>query len=81
MTQSGLEGLLHTPVFAGVKGQEDNAAAGIEAFGKHAQELIERDQFLVDGDAEGLKKAADRFDAIRFGDGLREGLAGGVAKR
>lgn len=55
----GGEGFFHAAVFAGVKGEDDDAGAGIKARGKGAEKGVERGELVVDCDAQGLKDTAD----------------------
>ena len=55
----GLEGFFHAAIFAGMEGEDGEAAAGIQALGQNAQETVERGEFLVHCNADGLEDAAD----------------------
>src|SRR2546430_13839509 len=55
---TGLEGFFHAPVFAGMKCENGNPAAGLEAERKVAQERIQSAEFVVHGDSQRLKNAA-----------------------
>ncbi len=58
--EPGFETLLNTTVFAGVEGQDGDAATGVETVADVAQEGVERGELVVDGDAQGLENTADR---------------------
>ena len=54
----GLEGVFDAAVFAGVEGEDGEAAAGVEAPGQDAQEGVEGGKFFVHFDADGLEDTA-----------------------
>ncbi len=58
VAEAGLEGFFHSPVFAGVKGEDRDASSGIEASGKNAEQGIESAKFVVDRDPQGLEDAS-----------------------
>jgi hypothetical protein len=57
----GLEGLLDSPIFAGVKGENGHSPAKSKAEWQGSQQRIKRSKFLVHLDADGLEHASDGF--------------------
>ena len=56
--EAGLEGFFGAAVFAGMEGEDGDAATGFEAGGVGAEEGVEGAELVVDGDTEGLEDAA-----------------------
>src|SRR5437764_184887 len=57
-TFTRLERFFHASIFPGVKCENRNAAACLQAERKIVQERIQRAEFVVHGDAQGLENAA-----------------------
>src|ERR1051326_6648452 len=55
---TGLEGFFHASIFPGVKCENGNPAACLQAERKIMEERIQRAEFVVHGDAQGLENAA-----------------------
>src|SRR5690242_8962462 len=55
---TGLEGFFHASIFSGVKCENRNPATCLQADRKIMQERIERAEFVVHGDAQGLENTA-----------------------
>ena len=55
---TGLEGLFHAAIFAGVKRENGDSATGLQAERKTLQERIQRAEFVVHGDSQRLENAA-----------------------
>src|SRR5579862_559032 len=53
----------HAAVFERMEGDYGQRSAGREQFRRDAQEIVERFQFAVDGDAQGLKRFRSRMNA------------------
>ena len=58
VAESGFKGFLYPPIFAGMKCENGDASAGIEAGREIAQKGFERGELIVHGDAERLENAA-----------------------
>ncbi len=72
-----LEGFFHAAVFAGMEGEDGEAAPGVEALGQDAQEGVEGGEFFVHFDADGLEDAADGEFAFVFTDSRKFAANGG----
>ena len=79
--KEGLERLFDTTILAGVEGENGDAAAGFENFGKVSEEGCKGRELVVDGDSDGLEHSSDRgLDGGVFGGadpavGIVEGFA------
>jgi len=62
--QTGLKRFFHAAIFAGMECQNRHASAGIQARGQVAEKRVERGEFVVHGNAQRLKDAADGEVAI-----------------
>src|SRR5215813_11127506 len=56
----GFQRFLDTPVLAGMKSQDGDAPAGVQASRKVAEERLERGELVIHRDAKRLEDAADR---------------------
>src|SRR2546427_9012649 len=61
---AAFEGPLHAAVFAGMKTQYSNPGAGIQAAGELAQKRVERGEFVIHSDPQGLENPADSEFAV-----------------
>ena len=72
--------MLHTAVLAAVEGQNGHAASRTETIGQLIEEGVERGEFFVHGDAQGLKGAANRCFALFFVEAVGQRSADGGGK-
>ena len=73
----GLKGFFHAAVFAGMKGEDGDAAAGVQTLGQDTQERVEGGELLVHFDADGLKDATHGKFAFFFADSGKFAANGG----